>query len=116
MGTRGPAARGAQSDSRRISFRGVRWTRLGPGARAKVVHRGSTQLRLLELTPTFVEEGWCVRGHRGLVLEGSLELQLRTHATILRTGDGLVLESRRRDAHRARALTPRVLLFLVEDA
>jgi hypothetical protein len=103
------------SDRVPIAFNAQPWEDIASGARGKVINRDTACYRLLELTPQFAEEGWCIRGHRGLVLEGSVEISLCDGAAALHAGDGIYLEPGESFAHRARALSPRALLFLVED-
>jgi hypothetical protein len=99
----------------RAAFHGVPWAPAGEGARTKVVQRGDVRIRLLELTPRFVEHGFCTRGHIGYVLEGEVELSFADGSLALRAGDAVFLRAGDEHGHRARAVTPRVLLFLVED-
>ena len=48
---------------------------MAPGARHKVVGRGGKRLRLVELTPAFVDPEWCLKGHIRYVMEGILEIE-----------------------------------------
>ncbi len=98
------------------AFEALPWVDVAPGARAKIALHGAVRLRLLELTPRFVEEQWCVRGHAGVVLEGAIEIALRSRTFEAHARDGLFLPAGDGGAHRARALTDRVLLFLVEES
>jgi hypothetical protein len=99
----------------RAAFYGVPWAPVREGARTRIVQRGNVRIRLLELTPLFVEDGFCTRGHIGYVLEGELELTFADGPLALRAGDAMFLRPGEDHAHRARAVTPRVLLFLVEE-
>ncbi len=103
------------SDRIPVAFRAQPWEEIAVGARAKTIDRGAARYRLLELTPPFTETGWCVRGHRGLVLEGAVEISVHDGSAVLDAGDGIYLEAGEPFAHRARAISPRALLFLVED-
>lgn len=91
------------------------WNTVTDGARQKVVVSGQTRVRLLELTDAFVEQEWCTRAHVGYVVEGDLELTFQTGSMNLGIGDAFVLREGESDRHRAKALGPRVVLFLVED-
>jgi hypothetical protein len=100
----------------RIDFSAVPWEEPAPGMRQRCVIRGSQRLRLLEIAPDFVEDGWCDRAHVGYVLEGELELALPTGTLRFAAGDGLFVLGGEAERHQAKALTPRVRLVLVEDA
>jgi len=100
-------------DDVKVALADLPWAELGPGAREKRVDRLGARLRLLELASGFVEEGWCVRGHTGLVLEGRLDIDLAAGGTVtLDTGDAIRLPAG--EGHRARPLG-RARLFLVEE-
>ena len=58
----------------RVDFDALEWQPLLPGSRAKVHRDGSKQLRLVEFTSEFVEPHWCEKGHIGLVVSGTLEV------------------------------------------
>ncbi|MBU0601075.1 MAG: phosrestin [Gammaproteobacteria bacterium] len=99
-----------------IDFASLPWQPLAAGARCKAVRLGERQLRLLELTPEFVEPDWCCRGHTGIVLEGTLEIDFRGRVVRYPQGCGLSIAAGGDTAHKARAVTALVRLFLVEDA
>jgi len=103
-------------DSTRIDFAAVPWEEPAPGMRHRCVIRGSQRLRLLEIAPEFVEADWCRKAHVGYVLEGELELAFPGGTARLAAGDGLFVLGGEAERHKARALTPRVRLVLVEEA
>ena len=76
---------------------------------------GSKQLRLVEFTDEFIEPDWCEKSHVGFVIQGELEIDF--HGSIVRypEGSGIFIQSGSADRHKARSVTPTVLLFLVED-
>jgi hypothetical protein len=100
----------------RSAFEALPWVDVAPGARSKTAEHGPVRLRLLELTSAFAEDGWCVRGHAGLVLEGAIEITLRSRTFEAWKGEGIFLPPGEAGAHRARALTERAVLFLVEES
>ena len=102
-------------DQIRIAFADIPWSNLTPGAREKVIDCDGKRFRLLEITPEFVEEGWCVREHSGMVLEGEVEITDQSEIVVLKAGDGLRLAGGDDNGHRARALTSQVVLFLIES-
>lgn len=101
-------------DSPRIELIEAEWQSTAPGARHKVAERGGKRVRLIELTDEFVEHEWCVKGHAGYVLEGAMEVAVEGGTLRFAPGDALVLRGGA-DKHKAKALTPLVRLFLVED-
>lgn len=108
---RGAAA--APAVPSRIIFSEVPWRAVAKGAREKSLERGGTKLRLLELLGTFEEPVWCLKGHAGVVLEGTLELLMDGGPARYSEGQGFLLLPGE-DRHRATALTKRVLLFVVD--
>jgi quercetin dioxygenase-like cupin family protein len=73
-------------------------------------------VRLVELSPAFVENDWCTKSHVIYVLEGELELTFRAGVTRYRPGECAVLApGSPTDHHKARAITAVVLLFVVDD-
>jgi quercetin dioxygenase-like cupin family protein len=97
----------------RIQFDTVDWKDAAPGLRVKSVIRNGKQLRLLEITPEFVDVEWCERDHAGCVLEGRLEVMFEDCTEQLSAGDALFIL--RGERHRAKALSQSVKLVLVED-
>ena len=86
-----------------------------PGARFKVFSDGQKQLRWLEFTADFVEPHWCEKGHVGIVLQGELEIDFRGTLVRYEEGSGIFIPAGPLHGHKARAITPVVRLFLVED-
>lgn len=102
--------------SHNISFESLPWESKAKGQRFKVHAENGKQIRLLELTPEFVEVMWCLKGHFGYVLDGVLELEFEDDVTLFRPGDGLFIPPGEAHKHKARALTPLVSLILIEEA
>jgi quercetin dioxygenase-like cupin family protein len=100
----------------KVDFDLLDWQSARPGARSKVYREGSKQLRVLEFTPEFVEPDWCERGHVGLVLSGTLEIDFRGQVVSYPQGSGIFIPPGHSAAHKARSATPVVRLVLVEDA
>jgi mannose-6-phosphate isomerase-like protein (cupin superfamily) len=99
-----------------IAFETMDWESPVEGQRFKSFRQDGRQIRIMEFTPAFEEEGWCTKGHIGYVLEGVLELEFDTETLIFREGDGLFVPAGVPDRHKARALTARARLVLVEEA
>ena len=99
----------------RIDFDDIDWQHPLPGCRFKVAVRNKRQLRVLEFTREFVEPDWCAKAHSGIVLEGTLEIDFRGKTQIYPQGSGVSIPAGAEGAHKARAISERVVLFLVED-
>ena len=102
-----------QAEQYRVPFDALEWQNGISGARFKVFQSGTKQLRLLELTREFIEPEWCEKGHAGFVVQGELEIDFQGKAVRYPQGSGIFIPAG--TAHKARSITPAVLLFLVED-
>lgn len=102
-------------DSFKVQFDLIEWQWALPGARFKAFRDGSKQLRLLEFTSEFVEPEWCPKGHVGIVLKGELEIDFQGNVVIYQEGSGIFIPSGTSSAHKAKAISSSVLLFLVEE-
>ncbi len=89
------------------------WESMADGARQKTAVRGPKRIRLLELSDSFIEPDWCTRGHTGCVLDGRLEITFENRVEQFGIGDGLLIQGG--ENHKARGLSGRVLLLIVED-
>ncbi|MGO9373624.1 MAG: hypothetical protein ACLQBD_16160 [Syntrophobacteraceae bacterium] len=69
----------------------------------------------MEFTSEFIEPHWCEKGHTGLILEGSLEVDFRGNVVIYHKAEGIFISPGPNSVHKARSLTPVVRLVLVED-
>lgn len=102
-------------EQHRILFDEIEWQSPQPGARFKVFRDGKRQVRLLELTSEFVETEWCEKEHAGFVVEGELEIDFSGRLVRFPQGSALVIPPGAQHAHKARAVTDTVRLFLVEE-
>lgn len=102
-------------DSCKVVFDALAWQDLMLGARCKVFSDGQKQMRLLEFTSEFIEPHWCEKGHVGFVLNGTLEIDFDGTVIQYGEGDGIFIPAGATTKHKARAITPCVQLFLVED-
>lgn len=78
-------------DRFRIPFDTTPWVQIAAGMRAKIITGGGMQLRLVEFTPSFEEDGFCTSGHAGVVVEGALDIEYDGGSAHYRTGDGLLI-------------------------
>ncbi len=99
----------------RILFDQIEWHSPQPGVRFKVRRDESKQVRLVEFTSEFVEAEWCEKGHAGFVLTGELEVDFGGQVVRFPEGSALLIPAGAPHAHKARAVTSVVRLFLVED-
>lgn len=99
----------------RVLFDQIDWQSPQPGTRFKVFRDGAKQVRLVEFTQDFVELECCEKGHVGFVLSGELEIDFSGHVVRFPEGAALLTPAGKPHAHKARAVTPVVRLFLVED-
>lgn len=55
-----------------IDFNKMAWEHPAPGIRQKVSVKDGRKVRLVEFADSFVETGWCTKGHIGYVLDGRI--------------------------------------------
>ncbi len=98
-----------------INFNAIPWQSTLSGARSKTFQQDGKQLRIVEFTDEFVESDWCINGHVGYVLEGTLEIDFNGRLVIYPKGSGIFIPAGAENAHKARAITPVAQLVLVEE-
>jgi hypothetical protein len=86
-------------DQHVIDFRDLDWIDQRPGVRFKASSRGSKRMRLVEFTTGTIEEDWCISGHIGYVLEGTIAIEFDGGISHFLTGDGIYIAEGNR--HRA---------------
>lgn len=99
----------------KIDFEALPWQSSLPGARYKLHREGAKQLRVVEFMSEFVEAHWCEKGHIGMVLAGTLEIDFRGSRISYPAGSGIFIPAGASSAHKARSVTPVVRLVLVEE-
>src|SRR5262245_45840434 len=99
----------------KVDFDSMEWQSHRQGARYKLSQQGSRQLRLVEFLSGEVDPHWCTKGHIGLVLSGSLDIEIGGRIISFSEGDGLFIPSGGSSAHRARSITPGTRLVMVEE-
>lgn len=94
------------------AFADLPWETLAPGLRQK----RAPGARWIEHRPEHVETDWCEKAHRGVLLDGELELEWRDGTrTVLVAGDALAIDAGADHAHRGHVRDgQRALIFLVE--
>ena len=83
--------------------------------RVKQLCRGDHCIRLIEFSDNFVEVDWCVSGHVGYVVEGTLEIDYCGRVVRYRAGDGLCIPSGELTKHKANVPCGKAILFVVEQ-
>ncbi|HXU92499.1 MAG TPA: hypothetical protein VFP33_02465 [Gallionella sp.] len=66
-------------------------------------------------SPPNLSPDWCEKGHVGFVIQGELEIDFHGHLVRYPEGSGIFIPAGAESGHKARSITPSVLLFLVED-
>jgi quercetin dioxygenase-like cupin family protein len=97
----------------KVDFAVIEWEISASGLRSKSFETGEKRVRLLEHSREVREEEWCEKQHVGYVLEGELEIDFSDKTETFRAGDGLFISAG--EKHKARSVTEKTLLFLVED-
>jgi quercetin dioxygenase-like cupin family protein len=98
-----------------IRFSDLPWETPAKYVRQKTRTLTGKKLRLVEFSMGLEHPEWCLKGHVGYVLDGTLAIEF-DHGTIeYRAGDGLILPSGEGDRHRPVPVSERVLLVLCED-
>lgn len=95
-------------------FADMAWETTATGVRQKLFKQGEKSLRLLQFDKAMQHPQWCMFGHMGYVLEGTLEVAFERQTVIYRQGDGLIIPPGDADRHKPRAVTASVTLFLID--
>lgn len=101
-------------NSTKIDFGALPWQKPAPGVRFKAAGRNGRKLRLVEFTRAHSEKDWCREQHIGWVLQGELEITFADRTERYRAGDGIFILGGSGEKHRARVISYRVRLVLVE--
>jgi quercetin dioxygenase-like cupin family protein len=90
------------------------WESNAPGVRFKRRTNGAAGLRMIEILSSASHPDWCVTGHSGCVLEGTLEIEFDHEVVRFGPGDGMVIPPGQAHRHRPRAITDQVRLAVVD--
>jgi len=99
----------------KIDFESMDWESPTVGARFKAYEQNGRKLRLVEFFKEFIEPDWCTKGHIGYVLEGQMEIDFDGSKEIFGPGDGVFILTGKENKHKARVLTDKVKVILVEE-
>lgn len=95
-----------------IDFNNLSWENPGRGIRYKEYIRGQKKIRLVELSEEFTEKEWCIKGHIGFILEGSLSIDFDGRVINFKTSDGLFIpEGNKHRASIARGVRALLIMF-----
>jgi quercetin dioxygenase-like cupin family protein len=97
----------------KLDFSEIEWTEAPNGARFKMFERDGKTIRLVEFAGAFEEIDWCEKAHIGFVVEGDLEIDFGEEKILYTQGDGVFIPPETK--HKAKHLSEKVLLFLVEE-
>jgi hypothetical protein len=98
----------------RVDFEKMDWESPMPGVRHRARGDRSKRLRLVEYSQA-MEPHWCERGHTGVILAGTFEIEFKDGTQLFHSGDGVFIPAGRSHRHRARCLTAVVRAVFVED-
>lgn len=79
----------------------------------RAIHAGEIRVRRVEYSPGYVADHWCQRGHVLLVLEGSIETELKDGRTFTLTAGMSYQVGNDAEPHRSRTETG-AKLFIVD--
>jgi len=85
-----------------IDFQNMNWESPAPGVRHKVYIRDNQRIRLVEFSDKFIEEDWCIKGHIGYVLEGSISIDFDGKVSTFREGDGFFIPEGKGSKHKGK--------------
>src|SRR3954471_10081333 len=103
------------ADDQAIELAAQAWHDDGPGIRAKEAHADGSRWAVVEYASGARREEWCTDGHRGFVLDGSIEYEFDDggEPLRLRAGQAFVLAAGR--GHRgANTAGEATRLFLID--
>jgi mannose-6-phosphate isomerase-like protein (cupin superfamily) len=98
-----------------VDFDDIGWESPMEGVRHKVREEHGRKLRLVEYSRE-MEPHWCARGHTGMILEGTFEIEFRDGKRLFRKGDGVHIPDGDEHSHRAVVLSEVVRAVFVEDS
>ena len=98
-----------------VNFTGLPWESPAPGIRHKLHRVDARVLRLVEYSREMVPH-WCIKGHVGQIVAGSLEIEFGSGTQRFEAGNWLFIPPGPEHAHRAFALGSVAIALFVEDA
>jgi quercetin dioxygenase-like cupin family protein len=103
-------------ENHKVLFNNLPWNSTGTGVRSKTYVDGSRRVRMVEFSEGFEEDGWCTKGHAGIVLEGAFSVDFNGIKERFQTGDIIHIQDGEQDKHRAILATgEKVLIVFFES-
>ena len=96
-----------------FNFEMLEWIETSPGIFQKGFESGGQRYRLVEYAVNAKHEEWCARGHRGLVLVGSVEFETPEETTQVKAGEAFDIPEG--TPHRARNAAEISTRFFLAD-
>ena len=84
-----------------VCFDNLPWDSTGTGVRSKTFVDGNRRVRMVEFSEGFEEDGWCTKGHEGIVLEGAFSVDFNGKVESFQAGDIIHIQDGEADKHRA---------------
>ena len=97
-----------------VNFDDIPWESPMAGLRFRAWREEGRQIRLVEYTEE-MEPHWCDKGHWGMVLEGTLEIEFPAERRAFRSGHGVCIPAGQEHRHRARVLSGPVRALFIEE-
>ena len=97
-----------------VRFDAMEWMSPAEHVRQKAQTLAGQQIRVVEFSRGMQHPEWCLRGHWGYVLEGTLELEFNGGTIQLGPGDGMIVPPGETYRHRPNPVSDQVLMVLCE--
>lgn len=98
----------------KIDFQAMPWESPMDGVKCKLFCNAGKRIRLIEYGKAMPVH-WCEKGHYGLVLEGSLEIEYPAGKVVYQAGDGVCIPDGPEHKHKGKVLTDTATVVFVED-
>lgn len=102
--------------NRKVDFEKLEWVEVSNGMLEKSFSNAGKKLRVVEISQEFHEADWCKKGHIGVVLNGSLEIEFDGRREKYEQGDGIFILAGEVDKHKAKVSTGKARLVFMEDS
>lgn len=83
-----------------INFESIDWIEPAIGVRYKFFQNGNQRVRLVEFSEGFDENGWCLKGHVGYVLDGTYSIDYDGNIEHYKQGDVAFIPKGEKDKHK----------------
>jgi quercetin dioxygenase-like cupin family protein len=97
----------------KTDFQKLDWVSPIEGVRHKYIDQNNLRVRLVEYSKEMPLH-WCEKGHYGYLIEGQIEIEFENSKIIYQPGDGIFIPDGSEHKHRAKTITEKALVFLLE--